>query len=73
MVREQKEGMVYVSFILHRDGNISGLKVVESSGDKRFDEAALDAIRKSTPFPKFPAAIAESKITLYLPVSFEVD
>lgn len=73
MVNEHKEGMVYVSFVLHRNGSIANLKVVESSGDKRFDKTALDAIRKSAPFPKFPAAISENKITLYLPVSFEVD
>lgn len=73
MVSEHKEGVAYVSFVLHRDGSVTNLRIVESSGDKRFDKTALDAIRKSAPFPKFPAAISENKITLYLPVSFEVD
>ncbi|MBI4430921.1 MAG: energy transducer TonB [Candidatus Omnitrophica bacterium] len=73
VVREQKEGMVYVSFVLHRKGQISDLKIVESSGDPRFDKAAVQAIKKSAPFPSFPLEIIESKMTLYLPVSFEVD
>ncbi len=73
LVNERKKGSVYVSFILHRSGNITDLKVVESSGDPRFDKAALQAIRMSAPFPGFPAEIVENRMTLFLPVTFSVD
>ncbi|GEM_PF-3385392 len=73
LVNERKKGSVYVSFVLHRSGNITDLKVVESSGDPRFDKAALQAIRMSAPFPGFPSEIVENRMTLFLPVTFSAD
>lgn len=73
LVNEHKKGSVYVSFVLHRNGNISDLKIVESSGDSRFDKAALQAIQMSAPFPHFPAEIVEDRMTLFVPVTFSVD
>lgn len=40
-----------VRFTLDRAGRVSDLKLTKSSGDPRFDEAALQAVRANTPFP----------------------
>lgn len=72
VVKESKEGMVYISFVLHRDGGISDVAVVEKSKDPRLDKAAFDGIWQSIPFPPFPSEVKEKKVTLYLPISFEL-
>lgn len=41
---------VVVVFYVSRDGNLSGLRLVNPSGHRRADKAALSAIEKSAPF-----------------------
>lgn len=46
-----EEGRVVVSVAIHADGTLGDIKVVESSGYSRLDEAALEAVRHSTFIP----------------------
>ncbi len=46
---------VHVRFKVHKNGSISDVKVVGSSGIASVDEAALAAVKRSTPYPG-PAA-----------------
>jgi len=46
-----EEGRVVVSVAIHADGTLTDIKVVESSGYSRLDEAALEAVRHSTFIP----------------------
>ena len=46
----KREGRVTVKFMLHKNGNVSFLRVVASSGTDSLDEAAVSAIKAATPF-----------------------
>lgn len=50
----QKKGKVVLEFWILKDGSISGLKVVESSGDLELDRAAYGAVTASNPFRPLP-------------------
>src|SRR6266576_1337969 len=39
---------------LERSGRVSNVRVEESSGDKEFDDAAVEAVRRAIPFPPVP-------------------
>lgn len=43
-----------IAFNVDTDGELKNVEIVESSGDEKFDNDALDAIIKSAPFDSFP-------------------
>lgn len=49
------KGVVSIAFEVDRNGNILNPKVTSPSGTSSFDQAALNALRASNPFPPLPA------------------
>ncbi|TGS08228.1 TonB family protein, partial [Mesorhizobium sp. M4B.F.Ca.ET.190.01.1.1] len=47
-----------VAFVVGRKGNIDELRILETSGSKVFDQAALGIVRKAAPFPPIPPEAA---------------
>ncbi|MGO2235107.1 MAG: energy transducer TonB, partial [Marinomonas sp.] len=70
--RRNEEGVVSLSFVAHADGSVSDVKITESSGHKRLDNAVLDMIKRSTPLPKFSKDMSETELRINLPVSFKL-
>lgn len=67
-LKMRKTGIVEVSFILHKDGNIKNLKLIKSSGVAVLDEAALKSVQKAS--KEFPAL--DDEYTISLPISFKI-
>ncbi len=57
---------VTVHFRIHRDGQVSDLKVEETSGIRSLDMSALRAIQSSAPFPPLPRAYEDDYLGIYL-------
>jgi TonB family protein len=55
---------VIVEFSIQRDGTVSGARVVGPSGDAALDQAALDAIAKSSPFSALPESFPDQYFDL---------
>jgi len=70
---EGREGLAYLSFILKRNGSVSEIMVLNSSGEPILDEAAMNSIRNASPFPPFPKDLVEQEIKLNVPISFELE
>ncbi|HWO43293.1 MAG TPA: energy transducer TonB [Candidatus Eisenbacteria bacterium] len=51
-----------VKFNLDRAGRVSDLSISKSSGRKDFDQSALDAVRKSSPFPPLLFILKKSEV-----------
>ena len=49
------ESPAILTFRVMRNGHVEDLDVVQSSGNKRFDSAARDAVLAAVPLPVFPA------------------
>lgn len=45
---------VIIRMNLERSGRVSNVRVEKSSGDKKFDDSALKAVRTASPFPPVP-------------------
>ncbi len=58
--------MVTVHFKIHKDGQVSDLKVEETSGIRSLDMSALRAIQSSAPFPPLPRAYEDDYLGIYL-------
>lgn len=53
--RLRKQGVVSVRFAITQSGQVIELKIESSSDVAALDQAALDAVTKSSPFPPLPA------------------
>jgi protein TonB len=63
-------GTTVVRFELTRAGEVINSTVTKSSGNATLDEAALDLLRRASPFPAFPAAKPGSRDSFLAPVNF---
>jgi len=66
------EGKVFLKFSLYKNGIAKDIKVIKSSGYKILDNAAIEAIKRSLPFPKFPEDLNKNKIVLSLQLIFKL-
>ncbi len=55
-----------VFFRIRRDGQISDLRVVESSGFNVFDLAGLRAVQQAAPFPRLPVSYPQGSLAVKL-------
>ena len=65
-----QSGVARVAFSIDRSGRLTEVRIAASSGSAALDEAALDLIRRSQPFPTPPAALPESDLTFLAPVRY---
>ena len=63
-------GTVLVRFELNRGGEVIGSEVKKSSGSRVLDHAAIEILRRASPFPAFPAAKPEAQDSYLAPVEF---
>ena len=68
--KAREKGTVVVRFTVDREGKVTDRMVATSSGSEQLDAAALAALEKAAPFPKFPKEIARDQIVLSLPFRF---
>ncbi len=60
----EHDGHATVKFSITRSGDVYSSEILESSGDPVFDESALEAVRKSSPFAHFPANTSRGSLTI---------
>jgi protein TonB len=70
--RRGEEGTVLVRFVIQKDGEFSDLSVVESSGSRRLDKAALKTLRRVAPFRKIPESVGRSHWSITVPIAFSL-
>jgi protein TonB len=68
----REEGSVQVSFTIDASGRVTGSRVVRSSGSPDLDRAALDMVQRASPVPAPPKEIARSRMSLNVPVMFNL-
>jgi protein TonB len=55
-----------VHFRIHRDGQISDVRIIRSSGYNSFDLAGLRAVQLAAPFPRFPESYSHDTLGVNL-------
>ncbi|MBZ5521539.1 MAG: TonB C-terminal domain-containing protein [Acidobacteriia bacterium] len=73
-----KKGKLALEFSILKDGKMSGLRMVATSGDDALDRAAVGGITDSNPFPPLPAAFGGTYLQLrfkfyYNPATGEIE
>ena len=70
--RRAEEGKVVVRFIVQKNGDLTDLTIVESSGSRRLDAAALKTLRRVTPFRPIPEALNRDHWAITVPIAFSL-
>lgn len=68
----REQGRVKVRFRVDADGEIMSAEVVDGSGSRDLDRAAVKAVKSASPFPRAPSGMFSYPLTLELEVSFEL-
>lgn len=69
--RDRLTGSATVSFTLNASGKVTAVRVVRSSGKKILDEAAIEMVRRASPYPPIPPGLG-STITVQAPIAFDL-
>lgn len=64
-------GVATVSFTVSASGEASGVRIASSSGQAELDQAAVDAVRRASPFPDIPGAAGRSSWSFSVPIAFK--
>lgn len=67
--RNSRSKRVVVKMYVSKDGRLTRLNIMKTSGDDIADDAALNAVRASAPFKPFPPEVREE----VLPIEFTFD
>jgi TonB family protein len=67
------EGEPIVTFTLGSKGELINLKLIEVSSYKILNEAALETIRRGTPYPSIPEPLGKKSISFNLPISYVLE
>lgn len=58
--------MCQVSFVIHRNGEITGSQLSKASGDNVFDQLALRAVLYSNPLPPLPNGFPDETLKVHM-------
>jgi len=67
------EGAPIVSFTLDKDGSLTSIKLIKDSKYEILNNAALETIRRGTPYPPIPKPLEKSSISFNLPISYKLE
>ena len=63
-------GETQVAFTVLSDGSATGIRIVSSSGSAVLDQAAIDAVKRASPFPPIPTEAGRKQWPFAVPVLF---
>lgn len=69
-VRGSGRGQARVAFTVTANGQAVSVRLVASSGSPVLDQAAIDAVRRASPFPSIPSEAGRSQWPFVVPIVF---
>lgn len=69
--RQKLRGEVRVAFTVNRNGGVSGIRIVRSSGSNILDQAAIATVKRAAPFPQIPPQAGRNSWPFTIPLAFQ--
>ncbi|MBO6519754.1 MAG: energy transducer TonB [Rhodospirillales bacterium] len=70
--RRRREGMAVLNFTMSSDGEVLAARILRGTGVAALDEEVMRMIRRAAPLPAFPDDFDQSRLTLSVPVRFQL-
>ena len=67
------EGAPIVRFTIDKDGSLTSIKLIKDSKYEILNNAALETIRRGTPYPPIPKPLGKFSISFNLPISYMLE
>ena len=67
------QGAPIVSFTLDKNGSLTSIKLIKNSKYEVLNNAALETIRRGSPYPPIPKPLEKSSISFNLPISYMLE
>jgi protein TonB len=71
--QRREEGTVRLSFSIDRSGRVLSYQIIGSSGSAALDQEALGMIQRASPLPAPPPELGGARISLTVPVRFNLN
>jgi periplasmic protein TonB len=65
-------GVAAVRFALSSNGSVISAGLARSSGESILDSAAVDMVRRASPFPPFPSGMGRARLDFAAPIRFDL-
>lgn len=66
------EGRSGIKLVILKNGHLESVDIIESSGNRALDEAALQSVRDAEPFPPIPEGTNHEKIEMSIYLVFKI-
>ncbi len=70
--RRRREGTAVLNFTMDRSGAILEASILRGTGHASLDEEVMRMIRRASPLPPFPGDFTDARLTLSVPVQFQL-
>jgi protein TonB len=70
--RARATGESLLAFNLSRNGTVSQIRILTSSGSTLLDETAVSVLKRASPMPPLPAELRGESLALTLPMKFSL-
>ncbi|MEM1088841.1 MAG: TonB family protein [Pseudomonadota bacterium] len=70
--RRGLEGAATVRFVITRSGRLVDSELMESSGSRHLDQAALKLVSDAAPYPPLPAAVSAARLEVKIPIEYRL-
>ncbi len=70
--RRRHEGTAVLNFTMSRNGEVIEARVLRGTGYASLDEEVMNMIRRASPLPPFPDDFDDARLTLSVPVRFQL-
>ncbi len=70
--RRGTEGSATVRFVISRRGELVDSELLESSGSRHLDQAAMKLVSDAAPYPPLPGVIGASRLEVKIPIEYRL-
>lgn len=70
--RRRQEGTAVLTFTMNRGGDVMAVRIQRGTGYRALDEEVIRMITRAAPLPPLPDDFAQDKLTLSVPVQFQL-
>lgn len=71
-IKKNITGKVNLTFTVRDDGQLIDIKLINSSGNTLLDNAAIESVKRASPFIRFPESIKQKEIFFNLPITYNI-
>jgi|GEM_PF-2792237 len=71
-IEKGESGVLFLFFIIDRNGSLKEVKLLNSSGYKILDDAAIEALKDAAPFPPFPKRFDMYRLKVYASFRYDI-